>query len=222
MGELMIEIKIKSAIPVYGVAAVWVLYCLIFPLYRTWHLIVLACSAVLAYVVLSMLLPGKTERIEVPEEAERSGDEKIDALLAEGENAVSAMKDLRGTIPGELVRQKLDEIISVTDSIFKKMLQNPNAYTQVKRFADYYLPTTIKLLHTYDRLGQSGAQGENISGTMERIDTALDTILESYKKFFDSLFADQALDIETDIKVLETILKREGLLNSEFGIRNSE
>jgi len=173
---------------------------------------VLACSAVLAYVVLSMLFPGKTEYIEVPEEAERSGDEKIDALLAEGENAVSAMKELRSTIPAELVRQKLDEIISVTDSIFKKMLQNPNAYTQVKRFADYYLPTTIKLLHTYDRLGQSGAQGENISGTMERIDTALDTILESYKKFFDSLFADQALDIETDIKVLETILKREGLI----------
>ena len=212
------EIKKKSVIPVYGIAAVWALYCLIFPLYRTWHFIVLACSAVLAYVVLSILFPGKTEFIEIPVEPERSGDELIDALLAEGEKAVAEMNRLRDSIPGEDVRQKLDEIIFVIDKIFKKMLLEPGVYKQVKRFADFYLPTTVKLLHTYDRFGQSGASGENVSGTIGRIDTALDTILESYRKFFDSLFENQALDIETDIIVLENMLKKEGLLNSEFGI----
>jgi hypothetical protein len=178
----------------------------------TWHFIVIACLAVLVYIVLSMIFPGKTVFIEIPAEPERSGDDKIDALLADGEKAVAEMRRLRDSIAGEVVRQKLDDIISVTDKIFKKMLQEPGAYKQVKRFADFYLPTTIKLLHTYDRFGQSGASGENISGTMDRIDSALETILESYKKFFDSLFANQALDIETDISVLETLLKREGLL----------
>ena len=210
------EIKKKSAAPVYGVAIVWVLYCLIFPLYRTWHLIVLACSAVLAYFVLSMIFPGKTEYVDIPEEPVRSGDEKIDAMLAEGERAVSEMRGLRNTIQGEHVRQTLDEIIFVIDKIFKKLLQDPDVYNQVKRFADYYLPTTVKLMHAYDRFGQSGSSGENVSGTMAQIDTALDTILDSYKKFFDSLFESKALDIETDIRVLETKLKNDGLLKPDF------
>ncbi|MCL2365914.1 MAG: 5-bromo-4-chloroindolyl phosphate hydrolysis family protein [Oscillospiraceae bacterium] len=208
----MVEIKKKSVIPIYGFGAVWALYCLIFPLFRTWHLIVLVCIAVLAYIVLSRIFLGTVELIEVPVAPERSGDDKIDAMLSEGERAVGEMRTLREAIPGETVRLKLDEIISVTNSIFKKLLIEPNVYPQVKRFADFYLPTTIKLLHTYDRFGKSGSDGVHITGTLEQIDSAFDNILTSYKKFYDSLFANQALDIETDIGVLETILKRDGLL----------
>ena len=91
-------------------------------------------------------------------------------------------------------------------------MEDHGDYKQIRRFADFHLPTTIKLLHTYDRFGKSGVRGENIAGTMTRIDTALDTILESYKKFFDSLYANQALDIETDITVLETMLKNDRLI----------
>jgi 5-bromo-4-chloroindolyl phosphate hydrolysis protein len=212
----VIEIKQKSVVPVYGVASAWVLYCVFFPLYKTWHFIVLACSAALVYVVLSAIFPGKVKQIEVPAEPERTGDDKIDVLLAQGERAIAEMRRLRDTIQDKSVQGKVDEIIIVIDKIFKNLLEDPGDYAQVKRFADFYLPATIKLLHTYDRFGQSGAQGDNITGTMERIDTALDTILESYKKFFDSLFENQALDIETDIKVLENMMKREGLMNSDF------
>jgi len=213
----MIEIKQKSVVPVYGLAAAWVLYCAFFPLYKTWHFIVLACSCALVFVVLSLIFPGKTKCIEVPAEPTRTGDDRIDTLLAEGEKAVAEMRRLYDAIRDGTVREKVGEIIFVTDKIFKKLPDDPNDYKQIKRFADFYLPATIKLLHTYDRFGQSGARGENIDGTMERIDTALDTILESYKKFFDSLFENQAIDIETDIRVLESMLRKEGLMNSEFG-----
>jgi len=212
----MIEIRRKSVAPVYGVAAVWVFYCLIFPLYKTWHFILLACIGVLTYISLSKLYPGRIERIEAPYEPERSGDEKIDALLVEGETAVVEMRRLRDSIPIESVKLKIDELVEITDKIFKKMLVEPSVYSQVKRFADFFLPTSVKLLNAYDRFGQSGVDGENITGTMERIDSALDMTLDSYKKFFDSLFENQALDIETDISVLETMLKRDGFLEKDF------
>ena len=212
----MIEIRRKSVAPVYGVAAVWVFYCLIFPLYKTWHFILLACIGVLTYISLSKLYPGRIERIEAPFEPERSGDEKIDALLVEGETAVVEMRRLRDSIPIESVQLKIDELVEITDKIFKKMLVEPSVYSQVKRFADFFLPTSVKLLNAYDRFGQSGVDGENITGTMERIDSALDMTLDSYKKFFDSLFENQALDIETDISVLETMLKRDGFLEKDF------
>jgi len=218
----MIEIKKKSIIPVYGVAVVWVLYCMIFPLYKTLHFIILACTVVLVYTGLTMLFPGKTETVEIPAEPERSGDDKIDALLEEGEKAVATMRGLRDTITGDSVKQKIDELVSITDKIFKKLLVEPGVYKQIKRFSDFFLPTTIKLLNSYDRFGQSGVSGDNITGTIERIDTALDTTIDSYRKFFDSLFENQALDIEADIRVLETMLKKEGLISSEFDISSFE
>jgi len=213
----VIEIKQKSVVPVYGFAAAWVLYCIFFPLYETWHFIVLACVSALTFFVLSAVFPGKVKQFEAAEEPPRTGDDRIDTLLSEGERAVAEMRRLRNAVQDGPVRGKVDEIAFVTDKIFKKLIDDPNDYKQVKRFADFYLPATIKLLHTYDRFGQSGTSGENIGGTMERIDTALDTILVSYKKFFDSLFEYQAIDIETDIRVLETMLRKEGLMNSEFG-----
>ena len=210
----MVEVKRKSVIPIYAVAVVWVLYCLIFPLFHTWHLLIPAVAGIVTYALFSKIFPAKVEYIEVPVEPERSGDEKIDALLSQGESAVKEMHKLRESIPDECVKKKLDEIIPVTDSIFKKLLVEPNVFSKVKRFSDFYLPTTIKLLHTYDRFGKSGTGGDNISGTLDQIDGALDTIIISYKKFFDSLFESQALDIETDIEVLKTLLKRDGLLDS--------
>ena len=60
--------------------------------------------------------------------------------------------------------------------------------------------------------------GNHVSGSMHRIQDMLDTLVDAYQKQLDSLFANQALDIETDITVLETMLRREGLSGSDFSV----
>jgi hypothetical protein len=209
-------VRKKSTVPVYGLAAVWLLYCLIFPLYKFWHFAVLVALGIAAYAVLSVIFPGKTEHIKEPEKPVATGDEKIDKLMAEGSVAIGEMARLRDSIKNPEVKVKIDEIISITDKIFKDLIEDPTDYRQVKHFADFYLPTTMKLLNTYDRMSALGSMGRNISGTMERIETILDTTLEGYKKQLDALFADQALDIETDIVVLKSMLKKEGLAGKDF------
>ena len=210
------EIKKKSVAPIYGFALVWVLYCLLFPLHKTWHFVSLACTSALSFIILSAIFPGKIEFVVIPEDPIRTGDDKIDSLLVEGERAVSEMRRLYKSIPDIDIKSKVENIINVTERIFMNLHDDADDHRLVKRFAEFYLPTTIKLLHTYDRVGDNNLQGENVSGMLERIDTALDTILDSYEKFFDSLFENQALDIETDIIVLENMLKQEGLLSSDF------
>ena len=212
----MKEVRKKSVVPLYGMAAVWIIYCLVFPLYRILDFLFLIIAGAAAYTVLSLAFPGKTEYIKEPEKPVETGDTDIDALLREGERAVSEMRAACSRITDAQVVKKVEEIISVTDKIFKNILDDPTDYRQVKRFSEFYLPTTIKLLHAYDRLGKSGVEGENITGTIRRIDEILDTIIDSYKKFFDSLFENQALDIETDIQVLESMMKKEGLYGKEF------
>ena len=84
---------------------------------------------------------------------------------------------------------------------------------------NYYLPTTIKLLNAYDRMSAQGIEGENLDKSMKNINEMLDAAIEAFKKRLDSLFEDQALDIETDIKVMNTMLAREGLAgNKDFEI----
>ncbi|MCL2663171.1 MAG: 5-bromo-4-chloroindolyl phosphate hydrolysis family protein [Oscillospiraceae bacterium] len=217
----MIEIEKKSVVPIYGLMVVWVLYCVIFPLDSILSFVGLASAGLIAYGVFSLIFPGKTISINATEKPKSTGDEKVDTLLTEGEKSVAEMRGMSAAITDDAIKQKANELISVTDSIFKKLLIEPDVYTQVKRFADFFLPTTVKLLCSYVRFSQSGVDGENITSTLERISNALDTTLVSYRKFYDSLFETQALDIETDIDVLDTMLKKEGLLDSDFDAKNS-
>ena len=215
--------KKKSVVPIYGTAALWALYCVIFPLHNLLSFIILVCIGVLGYVVLSYLFQPKTDNIEVDAQSQpqsqpqSTGDEKTDTLLAEGEKTLAEMKRLRETIPNEAVQAKADQLINITEQIFNKLRAEPNVYAQVKRFSDFFLPTSVKLLSTYSQIDQSGVAGENITSTMERIDSALDMTLGSYKKLYDSLYENTALDIETDISVLETMLKKDGFLENDFG-----
>ena len=212
----MREIKKPSVIPVYGTAAVWAVYTVFFPLYKPLHFLILISLSVAAFIVLSKIFPGTVEKVEIPPEPVTTGNAEIDALLRDGERAVSEMRRLRASIKSPTVAKKVDELTGLTERIFKDVVDDPADFPQVRRFSNYFLPATIKLINAYDRMYSQGIDGENISGTLGRIDDILDTTILAYKKQLDSLFADQALDIETDITVLESMLKREGLSGKDF------
>ena len=136
---------------------------------------------------------------------------EVQAVVDEGKRAHTELEHLYATIPNLSVKAKIRDLINVSDKIIDDAVSDPSDVPQIKKFLDYYLPTTIKLLNAYDRMGAQGIEGENISGTMQSIEEMLDTAIAAYKKLLDSLFANQALDVETDIEVMNTLLKREGL-----------
>ena len=136
---------------------------------------------------------------------------EVQAVVDEGERAHKELEHLYATIPNLSVKAKIRELIDVSDKIVEDAVNDPSDVPQIKKFLDYYLPTTIKILNAYDRMGAQGIEGENISGTMQSIEEMLDTAVAAYKKLLDNLFANQALDVETDIEVMNTLLKREGL-----------
>lgn len=212
----MREIRKKSSVPIWGLAAVWLLYCLFFPLYQFWNFAVLIILGAGTWAGLSVLFPGKTEYVKEPEKPVSTGNAEVDALLEEGRKAAGEMDRLRNSIRDTDVCRKIWELTEVVGKIFKALQDDPKKLRQVRRFADFYLPTTLKLLNAYDRMSGVGEAGENIAGTLQRIDAILDTTLAGYRKQLDALFADQALDIETDIVVLEDMLKKEGLSGKDF------
>ena len=136
---------------------------------------------------------------------------EIDPIIAEGNRALSEMGRLYLSIKDPEVRRKINEIMRITDKITQDAIADPTDIPQIKKFMNYYLPTTIKLLNAYDRMSSQGIEGENLDKSMKSINDMLDAAIVAYKKRLDSLFENQALDIETDIEVMNTMLAREGL-----------
>ena len=91
------------------------------------------------------------------------------------------------------------------------MIDNPGREAEVRKFMNYYLPTTLKLLKSYDLMESQSCQGENIVASRRKIENVLDLLIEAYEKLLDRLFGNDALDIATDIDVLETMMAGDGL-----------
>ncbi len=154
---------------------------------------------------------------EAAKEADKvSYGSEIDAIIEEGKTAQREMGRLYGSIKNQDVRNKINKIMEISDKIVQDAIHDPSDVPQIQRFLSYYLPTTIKLLNAYDRMGNQGVKGENITSSMGRIEDMLDAAIEAYEKQLDSLFANQALDIETEIQVMNSMISREGLGKTDF------
>ena len=218
----MAEMVKKSPAPLYFAAAVWLVWGLCLPLYRLSDYLLAAGASLLAGVVGKAIFPDKTyETPEAPKTAEpqkpeTTGNPELDALISERDKAVSEMRRLNDSIPGEKISAQIDHLEEMTQKIISHVVSHPEKLPQIRKFMNYYLPTTLKLLNAYDRMGEAGVEGENIAGTKGRIDAMMDTIVSAFDKQMDALFADEALDIATDITVMENLLKQEGLSGSGF------
>ena len=212
---------------IYGFAVTWLVTAAFLPMYKLWAVITALCASILVSSVIASASGKKAQAEEEKAAAEQREKEKqetekaaaagtsyspeVSAILAEGNRALSEMGRLYMSIKDPEVRGKINEIMRITDKIAQDAISDPSDIPQIKKFMNYYLPTTIKLLNAYDRMSAQGIEGENLDKSMKSINDMLDTAIEAYKKRLDSLFANQALDIETDIQVMNTMLAREGL-----------
>ena len=202
----------KSTAPYYGAAAVWVVYALFFSLYRVSDFLLAAGLSCGMWVFLRAVCKDEEIEVEIPEpEPEPTGNPELDKMVASGQSAIAEMRRLDEAIADEKISADIRRLETVCQQIFAQVRADPSRLLQIRRFMDYYLPTTLKLLNAYDRMDSTGVSGENIDGTKRRVENIMDTIASAFEKQLDSLFGADAMDISTDIAVLETMLEREGL-----------
>lgn len=135
----------------------------------------------------------------------------LDAMVSEGQEYIRKLRELNDAIPGEIISEKLYRLEQVIKEIFDALKKNPEKKPQMRKFMDYYLPTTLKLVQTYANFDEVQIQGENILTAKQEIEKTLDTINQAFEKLLDDLFMDAAFDVTADAQVLQTILAQEGL-----------
>ena len=205
----MKKIVHKSAIPLYAAAVTWLLYALLFPLYRLPHFLLVAAAAAVVGIVARLFCRDTVE--EVPEEPETTGNEELDKMIADSKKAIAEMKRLDDNIADPAISAQIVRLQQLAGKIFAQVEQNPEKLPQIRKFMNYYLPTTLKILNAYDRMGEQGVSGENITSTMQKVEGMMSTIITAFEKQLDSLFGSEAMDISTDMVVLENMMAREGL-----------
>lgn len=138
------------------------------------------------------------------------------AVIREGFQYLDQIKRSNDAIPGEEISRKISRMELVIGKIFERVEQHPELIDDLRKFMDYYLPTTVKLLKAYEEMDAQPVQGPNIVSSKKEIEDTLDTINQAFENLLDSFFEDTAWDISTDISVLQTMLAQEGLTGKEF------
>ena len=204
----------RSVIPIYLIGVVWLVFALFFSL-RTLTDYAL-CAVVSAAVFVVYQMPGEqSKEPEKPKQEkkkqETTGDPELDKLIQERDRAVSEMRRLNDSIEDETISAQIDHLEEVTRKIIGEVVKQPKKLPQIRRFLNYFLPTTLKILNAYDRMDAAGIAGDNISATKSKVENMMGTIVQAFDKQLDSLFGAEAMDISTDITVMENLLAQEGL-----------
>ena len=219
----------KPVAPFYVVAALWLLSGAFLPLYTNMGFAMLGAVSLAVFVFVNQLCQAggtvagsagteakaeskpKPETAPRPEASSSTGNPELDKMLKDGRLALSEMKRLDDNIADPGVSADIVRLSQVSEKIFQAVKDDPSKLPQIRKFMDYYLPTTLKLLNAYDRMSGTGVSGENIDGTKTKVEDMMKTVVKAFEKQLDSLYGTDALDISADIKVMETLLAREGL-----------
>lgn len=198
---------IRSAIPIYLAALVWILFGMLLPMYKLSSILLAAGASIAVRLLSARFFPG---RVVEEEEAPNSGDEEVNRQILEGRENLKSLKESASAISAEAVTAPLARMIGAGDKIFKALEKNPRDSQQIRKFMNYYLPTSVKLLNHYKTLSAAGA-GENVQKSLSSIENSLTMIAEAFEKQLDRLYADDQLDINAEISALETMMAADGL-----------
>lgn len=149
---------------------------------------------------------------EAAEEFDRAQEEK--AAPKETESGFSGqLRDIRRAndrIADPVISGKIDRLEELAGKIFRIVEEEPEKRAKAATFLNYYLPTTQKLLDSYADFEESGVSGENVTQAKRRIADTMDKIVEGFERQLDQLYQSDAMDVDSDIRVMEQMLRRDG------------
>lgn len=226
--------KKRSALPIYAIGIVWLLYAGKLNTFRG----ILSCAVVSAivYAILRIVLPGKKTdeppKAAAPEQPQPKQAEKkpepqpepepeeklppeLQSVIYQGKRAIADIRRLNDEIPDERISAQIDLIERLTAQIFDCVRKNPKKLSQIRQFLNYYLPTTIKLMEQFVTLQNQSLKTENITEGMQKIEDLLDKVIIAFQRQLDALFEADVVDITADIRVMEQMMASEGLTNKK-------
>lgn len=202
------EKRTRPVLPIYLAALVWPVGALLLPAYRLSNLLIIVGLSLAAYGLGTKFCPTRVIRKQVPY---ATGSEDVDAMLNGIAANLDALHKLNEAIPDPQLSRAMDRMEKAGRSIAAVVEKTPDKARSVDRFARYYLPEVVKLMGTYAALEQNGVRGENAAQIEAELRRNAETTATAFENQLDALYSAEAMDISTDIEVLDSILKSQNL-----------
>lgn len=172
----------------------------------------LLVAALIAFIVYNMSKGVDTSKKAPAQKTwAPTGDSAVDEVVQKGQELLKQIREEDRLIPDEEISAKIVEIDNVSGKIFDAVIEAPGKAPKIRRFMNYYLPTTLKMLTAYRRMDEKELTGKSVEETRQQIREALDVVVKAFSKQLEAVREEDMLDISTDIEVLETMLKQDGL-----------
>lgn len=159
--------------------------------------------------------------VKTPESLQKvqgnTGDPDVDALLEKGRGMIAEIRAENDRIPDSSLSDKLEKLENLCAEVFRAVYDKPAKAPQIRKFMDYYLPTTLKMLASYRTMSNRGVSVSDMTEARSTVIRGMGMVLTACQKQLDTLYKDDILDVSTDIDVLEQMLKRDGFTEGELG-----
>lgn len=154
-------------------------------------------------------------KVDAKEADNNLGEGKVDSILEIGKSYVTEIATYLPNL-SEAIKTDVTRLLSIVREIFNQVKKDPTKADELSKFMDYYLPTTVSLLKRYIEFSESEVATESQRNSMKEIEKTINTIDDAFLKLLNEMYGNVAMDINSDITVLTTMLKREGLLDNDF------
>ena len=193
------------------------LYASLLPLNKPIHFVIFTALMALAGWVVYTMAGGLDVSQKAPAQRPTpvTGNPTVDQLVQQGMKMLSDIREENARIPDETLSARINELEDITRRIFSTVADKPEKAPQIRRFMEYYLPTVLKMLTNYRKLGERGVTGQNADKMKKTVEDAMNVVLGAFVKQHDQLYGSDALDVTAEAKVLETMLRQDGLLESD-------
>ena len=198
----------RPVLPVYMAALVWPIMALLVPIYTLGGLVLTAAVSAGVYFAGTKLCPTRVVRTYVPY---ATGSEDVDAMLNGIAANLDALHKLNDAIPDAELSRQLDRMEKAGRGIVQAVEQKPDKARTVDRFARYYLPEVVKIMSAYAQMEKGGITGENAAQILSEVRRNAGTMATAFENQLDALYSAEAMDISTDIEVLENIMRGQNL-----------
>lgn len=205
----MKTIRKRSPMPFFVVGVVFLLYGLWLPLSMPIHYIIAGVVGLFVYKKAHKKYPDIVEQKKMPP---NTGDEACNQLLTESNSALDRIRAANDAIPDVELSACIFKLEATCSTIFKRLEEKPSLQSQLRSFLRYYLPTTLLLLETRAKLEtEEDKNNRTAQKVRDDLGNALKMVQQAFDKQLDALDKDRFINIQTEIDVLESLLRADGL-----------
>lgn len=159
----------------------------------------------------------KEEMLRDPKESYEELEEKesnalVEEYLSRAKRDVTALTEMTPKLR-EPMKAKISEFLQIVGKIFELLKENPNTAKDLDKVINFYLPTTVKLMDNYIDLSEKPT--DSVKSSLKSMEQTMDLVNDGFMKMLDNIYQEKIMDLSSDMSVLKSMLRQEGLLDQD-------